>query len=133
MEEIAAQREVDQKAAGEAVAGVLLVGLAVLAAAASSRSNNYNNSAAAAGGAVIAGAAGAHFLGKSFRTSEESKVHRVALEELAESIDAELAPHVVAFEQQTIELSGNAKQQFSQWRAFLKKIYLQERTPEKQL
>ena len=38
-------------------------------------------------------------------------------------IDAELAPNVIEFENKTIELSGNAKQQFIEWRNFLKKMY----------
>jgi len=72
-------------------------------------------------------------LGKSFQTSKEAKVHRDALNELGESIDVELAPQVVAFEQDTQKLTGTAKEQFGQWRAFLKKMYEQERTPEVEL
>jgi hypothetical protein len=40
---------------------------------------------------------------------------------------------VIAFEEKTLELTGDAKQQFSQWREFLQQIYAQEMTPEKQL
>ena len=69
-------------------------------------------------------------IGKGFQTSKEAKVHRDALNELGESIDVELAPQVVEFDEQTEKLTGDAKEQFGQWRAFLKKIYEQERTPE---
>jgi len=44
-----------------------------------------------------------------------------------------IAPQVVEMEQQTVELTGTAKEQFAQWRSFLKKIYAQEKTPEKTL
>ena len=39
----------------------------------------------------------------------------------------------IDFEEKTLELAGDVKQQFSQWRKFLKQIYAQEMTPEKQL
>ncbi len=131
--EIEAKREVQKKAAGEAIVGVLLVGLAVAAVAAGADSTDYGSSAAATTAGVVAGAAGAKFLTDSFQTSEEAKVHRDALNELGESIDTDLAPQVVAFEDQSEELTGTAKEQFAQWRGFLKKIYLQEQTPQKQL
>ena len=72
-------------------------------------------------------------LQKSFQTSEEVKVHRDTLNEVGESINVDLAPRVIDFEEKTLELTGDVKQQFSQWREFLKRIYAQEMTPEKQL
>ncbi len=131
--EIGAKREVQKKAAGEAIVGVLLVGLAVAAVAAGAESNDYGKSTAATTAGVVAGVAGAKMLSDSFQTSEEAKVHRDALDELGESIDTDLAPQVVAFEEQSVELTGSAKEQFAQWRTFLKRIYLQEKTPLKQL
>lgn len=131
--EVKAEREAKMKATGEAVAGVLLLGLAVLAGASAGRSNNYNNQAAAATGAVVAGAGGISMLSKSFQTSEEAKVHRDALMELGQSVNMELAPQVVEFEDKTVELTGDAQEQFAQWRSFLKKVYELESTPDKQL
>jgi hypothetical protein len=131
--EIEAKREAQKKAAGEAVVGILLVGLAVAAVAAGAKSNNYDSSTAATTAGVVAGVAGAKFLSDSFQTSDEAKIHRDALSELGESIDSDLAPKVVAFEEQSVELTGTAVEQFTQWRTFLKKIYMQEKTPEKQL
>jgi hypothetical protein len=131
--ELEAKREAEMEAAGEAAAGVLLIGLAVLAAAAGAKSNNYGTQTAGMTGAVLGGVAGAKFLTDSFQTREESKVHSDALEELGQSMNSDLAPKVVAFEEQNVELTGTAKEQFAQWRSFLKKIYLQEMTPEKQL
>ena len=60
-------------------------------------------------------------------------MHRDALNELGKSIDVELAPRVVAYDKETVELTCNAKEQFAQWRAFLQKIYEAERTPAVQL
>ena len=63
----------------------------------------------------------------------EAKMHRDSIKELGESIDAELAPNLIEFENKTIELSGNARQQFIEWRKFLKKMYELEKTPDVQL
>ncbi len=131
--EILAERAANQKAAGEAALGILAIGLGILAVVAGSNSDNIGAATAGATGAVVAGTAGVVMLQKSFQTSEEAKVHRDALNELGESIDVDLGPRVVEFEKQTTELTGDAKEQFAQWRAFLQKIYAQERTPEKQL
>ena len=84
-------------------------------------------------GAVAAGAVGAAMLAESFQTSKEAEVHRDALNELGDSIDVDMGPRVVEFENETVSLTGDAKEQFAQWRVFLKRIYMTEATPEKQL
>ncbi len=131
--EIVAERDAKMEAAGQAAVGVLLIGAAILAAAAGGNSNNYGTQNAAAAGAIYAGVAGAVVLGKSFQTSKEAKVHRDALQELGETIEIDLAPQVVEFEKETVKLTGNAKEQFAQWRDFLKKVYEHESTPNKKL
>ncbi len=131
--EILSERAANYKAAGEAGLGILAIGLGILAIAVGANSDSVGAATASTTGAVIAGTAGVVLLQKSFQSSEEAKVHRDALNELGESIDVDLGPRVVEFEKQTTELTGNAKEQFAQWRAFLQKIYVQERTPEKQL
>ena len=128
-----ARAKANEKAAGQAALGVLAIGLGVLAAIAGGRSNSTAGSTAGATGAVIGGVVGAKLLTDSFQTSEEAKVHRDALEELGQSIDIELAPRVMAFEKETVELTGTAREQFAQWREFLQKIFEQERTPAVQL
>ena len=130
--ELEAEREKDIEAFGEAIFGILAIGVAIAAIAAGSNSSSPGGAAVAQTGAIAAGAAGAVLLSNSFRTSEEAKIHREALEELGESIDIELGPKVVKFEEETVELTGTAKEQFSKWREFLKKIYEQERTPDEQ-
>ena len=127
--EIVAQREANLEAAGEAALGILAIAGAVLAIAAGVR----DSAPVAAVGAIAGGVIGAKMLSDSFQTSKEAEVHRDALNELGESIDVDLGPRVVEFEQETVSLTGDAKEQFAQWREFLKKIYLAEETPTKQL
>ncbi len=131
--ELKAARKARNKSIGNAVAGVALIGLAVLSAIVGANSNSYGGAAAGTTGAIVAGSVGAGLLGESSKMSEEAKFHRDALNELGKSIDGEMAPRVVRFEKSTKKLTGSAKEQFAQWRAFLKNIYEQEATPDVQL
>lgn len=131
--EVKAERAASNKVIGQRVGGALLIGLAVLSAVAGSRSNSVGGSAAGATGAILGGVAGASVLSDSFKTSEEAKVHRESLNELGQSVDMALAPQVIAFEKESVELTGDAKEQFKQWRAFLQKIYAEEMTPDVQI
>ena len=82
---------------------------------------------------VTAAIVGGVLIAKSFESSSQGKVHAEALSELGESLDVEVAPQVVEFEGTTAELTGDAREQFAQWRAFLRRIHAEERTPEKPL
>jgi hypothetical protein len=112
------------KAIGKGLLGALAIGLAV--AAGSQDTGNL-------GVAYVGAKVGVELIREGFRTSDEAKVHRDALAELGKSIDIELSPQVIAFEEKTVKLTGDAAEQFSQWRQFLKKIYLTEVTPDVQL
>jgi len=131
--ELEAERESNRETVKNALAGVALIGLAVLSAVAGGQSDSYGGYTAGTTGAVIGGVVGTQFLEKSFQTSKEAKFHKDALAELGQSIDSEMAPQVVEFEKSTLKLTGSAKEQFAQWRAFLKKIYAEEATPDVQL
>ncbi len=131
--EILARREANEAAVGQAAAGVAIIALSVLAAIAGARSDSSAGQTAGITAATVGGVAGATLLQQSFRTSEEASIHREALEELGESIDIDLGPQVIAFEEETVELTGNAREQFAQWREFLQRIFEEERTPAVQL
>lgn len=131
--EIQARRDANEEAIGEAALGVLAIGLGVLAIIAGANSDSVAGQTAGVTGGVVAGTLGATLLSSSFQTSKEAKVHREALAELGESIDIDLAPRVVAFNEKTVELTGTAKEQFAQWRAFLQRVFEEERTPNVQL
>lgn len=108
------------------IGGVLLIALAV--AAGLSGSNVVASTAAIAGGI-----GGATMISGGFQSIEEAKFHKEALNELSESINLEMSPQVINFENESVKLTGNIQQQFSQWRTFLKRIYEQESTPDIEL
>lgn len=131
--EVLAERKARSKTIRKRIIGGLLIGLAVLAVAAGSNSKSIGGRTAGTTGAILGGVAGASIISDSFKTSEEAKVHRESLNELGQSIDVAMAPQVIAFEKESVELTGDAKEQFMQWRAFLQRIYEEEKTPDVQL
>jgi len=131
--ELQAAHAARNAAIGKAVAGVGLIALSVLSAIAGARSDSYGGSVAGTTGAIVAGQVGIGMLGDSSKMNAEAKFHKDALNELGQSVDGEMAPQVVKFEKSSKKLTGNAKDQFAQWRAFLQRMYDQEMTPDVQL
>ena len=130
LKEVKAVREAEMEAIGEGMIGALAIVGAIALVVASQGDYNPTPSILAA---TAAGAVGVHMLGESFKTSKEAEVYRDALSELGQSIDLELAPQVIKFEKETVELTGDAAEQFAQWRNFLKQIYQAQATPEVRL
>lgn len=131
--EVQAAKTARNATIGKAAAGVGLIALSVLSAIAGSQSNSYGGTVAGTTGSIAAGSIGVGMLGESVKMNQESKFHKDALNELGQSIDGEMAPQVIKFEEKTAELTGNAQEQFAQWRAFLKRMYEQQATPDVQL
>ena len=117
-----AYREAKGSQWAKILGGALLIGLAAYSATEGGVLGDT--------GAVLGGLAGAWMLSESFQSKEEAEFHKTSLAEMGQSVDLEFGPQVVEFEQQTTELQGNAKEQFAQWRAFLKRIHAQEQTPD---
>lgn len=131
--EIKAKRTANREAIIQAIGGAALIGLGVLAAVAGANSSSPATQTASTLGLLAGGIGGAALLVQSFKTSEEANAHRDMLNELGKSVDLEFAPKVIAFNKKSVELTGNAKEQFMQWRIFLQKIYFEENTPDVQL
>lgn len=127
--EAKAKREAENEAVAKGILGALLtIGGAV---AATQGYDNYDTGTFVAGAAAVG--VGASLLGDSFQSRAESKVHADALTELGRSLDIEVAPQVIDLENKTVELTGNAREQFRQWRKFLERIYAEESTPNASL
>ena len=120
-----------REARGRAVwQGILGAALAVGGAYAAVKGGNTSDAGAEVAG-IGAAIAGAVLIQESFRSSAEGKIHSEALSELGQSLDLEVAPQVVEIENTSAELTGDAREQFRQWRAFLKRIYAEEAALEK--
>ncbi len=126
------RQEAQTKGFLKALGGVLLIGLAVAAANNSSGGSIASDTASTAA-TVAGGVAGAWMLSSSFQSFEEASFHKDSIDELGESVNMEMAPQVVSFEEETVELTGNVKEQYQQWREFLQRMFEQEATPAKEL
>ena len=82
---------------------------------------------------IGAAAVGAALIAEGFKNLAEGQVHTEALSELGDSLNVEVAPQVIKMEETTVKLTGDAGEQFRQWRSFLKQLYLEEKTPETKL
>ena len=117
-EETVALRELESEAQREMIAG----GAAILAGiVAQSSGSSMTRSAGAVG--VIGGGA---LLKRGLEKRAESNIHSLALEELGQSLDAEITPRVIELEDRTVRLTGNVEDQYDQWRELLADIYAAE-------
>jgi len=117
-EEAVALQELKKESTQRLIAG----GLAVLAGiAAASSGDGYSR---AAGNVAILG--GGYLLKSGLEKRNEAEIHVEALEELGQSLEAEITPQVIELEDRTVMLSGNVEDQYDQWRELLADIYRAE-------
>jgi len=129
----AAIREV--KAAREArsdafISGVL--GFAALAAAAALAGRSDSSHLETAGG-VAAGITAGVLVADSISGFQTASLHKEIFVDLANEVDIKLAPQVVEFEGQKIELTGSAAEQYRKHYELLSEIVALEATPDRQL
>ena len=117
-EEAIALQELRAEARRRLIAG----GVAILAGIAASGGND-SSSRAAANVAIIGGG---YLLKSGLEKRGEAQIHVEALEELGMSLEAEITPQVIELEDRTVMLSGNAEDQYNQWRELLAEIYRAE-------
>ena len=71
-------------------------------------------------------AAGVALYQEGSHASEEAVIHREAVIELSESLQADVEPLVVEVDGEALELTGTLDEQYLQWRALLQKIYQED-------
>ena len=117
-EETIALRELRQ----EYRTGLAVGGLAMLASLAAASSDDRATRAAGIYGAIDSG----ELIKRSMEKRAEANIHSLALEELGQSLEAEITPQVIELEDRTIQLSGTIEDQYGQWREILSDIYAAE-------
>ncbi len=128
--EVQLREEAEMDSLLKIVGGVLLVVAAVaVGASGDSRDNNIGRDVTA----ILAGVGGAVLITSGVSSKEEAKMHTDAINELGQSVDLEMSPQVVKFDEETQELTGDVDEQFEQWRTFMGKMYELEATPQTQL
>ncbi len=117
-EETIALRELEAESQREMIAG----GAAILAGIVAQTSGSRTTRSAGAVGVIGGGA----LLKSGLEKRAESNIHSLALEELGQSLDAEITPSVIELEDRTVRLTGNVEDQYDQWRELLADIYAAE-------
>lgn len=92
-----------------------------------------SNSTAGELGTIVGVIGSGVLLNSAMDKNAELKVHKQSLDELGESLDLEISPQLVTHNEQTIELTGTANEQYQQWKNHLKATYELEKTPDTQL
>lgn len=113
--EVIAMRTMQRKANNQKLIGAASIIAGIFAAGHSS------GAARAAGTVAVAG--GSYIIKDGFDRGAESQIHIEALQELGDSLEANLETHVIELEDRTITLSGTVDNQYEQWREILKDIY----------
>jgi hypothetical protein len=113
--EVIAMRTMQKKANNQKLIGAASIIAGIFAAGHSS------GAARAAGTVAVAG--GSYIIKDGFDRGAESQIHIEALQELGDSLEANLETHVIELEDRTITLSGTVDNQYEQWREILKDIY----------
>lgn len=124
----------ESKAAREAAAAAsakMFVGLLSVVAGAAIAGNSGSDLGNYGGAAVAV--AGIATIAEGIQDSKEATAHRESLSEMGRSLNIQLAPQVMEMEDRTVELRGNAVEQYTAWRAYLLDVYNKEKTPDIEL
>ena len=72
-------------------------------------------------------AVGGFILKSGLEKKQKSTEYDESVAEMGSSLEAEIAPQVIALEDRTVTLTGTVQAQYTQWQALMAKIYQQER------
>jgi hypothetical protein len=72
-------------------------------------------------------AVGGFILKSGLEKKQQSSEYDESVAEMGSSLEAEIAPQVIALEDRTVTLTGTVQAQYTQWQALMAKIYQQER------
>jgi len=118
-DEAFAYRELKAQARSRTVAGAVAI-----AAGAAGTFGSDDTSVQMAGVAGMIG--GAITLKSAIAKSAEAKIHAEVLQELGVSAEAEITPHTIDLENQTVRLTGTVDAQYDELRQILRRIYYEE-------
>jgi hypothetical protein len=115
--EIRAMRDAKNEAFLRGVLGVLMIAGAIALGA------NVDDAALASGALVVVGS---QVIIDGFNISEQAEIHADAVAELADSFGTEMRPTTLELEGRRYQLTGDVDEQFTSWRALLRRIYTEE-------
>ena len=118
-QEVMAYEELRRQSRTQLITG----GAAILAGIAAASGGDSQTTRSAGYIGVIGGG---HLLKSGLETRAEAQIHVEALDEIGQSLEAEITPQVIDLEDRTVMLSGNVEDQYAQWRDILAELYRRE-------
>ena len=118
-QEVIAYQELKRESRRQLIAG----GAAILAGIAAAGGGSDRTTRTAGNVAIIGGG---YLLKAGLESRAEAQIHVEALEEIGQSLEAEITPSVIELEDRTVMISGNVEDQYAQWREVLAEIYRNE-------
>jgi len=117
-EEAISYRQLEAQARARMIAGIAAVGAGV----AGQFSENGTTQTAGTLGII----AGAMTIKSALDKRAEAQIHAEVLQELGTSAEAEISPHTIELENQTVRLTGTVDAQYAELRRILRQIYYRE-------
>lgn len=118
-EELEAVRELKRQSRNRTIGGIIAIVAGIAAAG--------NNGGSSQSAAAVSIGAGALLIKSGLAKKAELQIHKDALIELGQSLEAAVEPRVIELENRTITLTGNVEAQYAQWKVLLRDIYQAER------
>jgi hypothetical protein len=117
-EEAISYRQLEAQARARMIAGIAALGAGIAG------EFSDNSTAQTAGFVGIIG--GAMTIKSALDKRAEAQIHAEVLQELGTSAEAEIAPHTIELENQTVRLTGTVEAQYAELRRILRQIYYKE-------
>lgn len=121
--EAKAAREAEAARNARVLMGALAIGLA---AGMASNADSYGDALGAGAVATVGAAA----LKSGIERGKDAKSHIGSLNELGRSLNTQLAPTVMTLEDEVVEFTGSAAEQYAQWQDYLRRVYVITKTPD---
>ena len=118
-DEAIAIRQLNQQAKSRAIMGTVGIIGGIYG---QTQGKNYATQVSGAVGII----AGATLLKSALNKRASAKIHSDILQELGASAEAEMIPHTIELENQTIRLTGTVDKQYDQFRRILRTLYFEE-------
>jgi len=115
-EEAIAFKELKAQSTARAIGGVVAIAGGI--AAMSESSNAYVDTSG-----LVSIMSGAMLLKTAISKRDEAQIHAEVLEEVGVAAEAEIMPHTIELENQTVRLQGNVDEQYDELRGILRRMY----------
>lgn len=115
-DEAIAYKELKAQSRARAIGGVVAIAGGV--AAMSESSNSYVDTSG-----LVSIMSGAMLLKTAITKRDEAQIHAEVLEEVGIAAEAEIMPHTIELENQSVRLQGNVDEQYEELRSILRRTY----------